>query len=93
METGENCPVWNHRSSAPPGPLPKKTANQCVTNRPTKRPTDKRAPPLSIFFSIRICRTFLDKVSEVTRKKNNLFLNLRGKFSDMQTVLLRIDSF
>ena len=23
-ETGENRPVWNHRSSAPPGPLPKK---------------------------------------------------------------------
>ena len=23
-ETGENCPMWNHRSSAPPGPLPKK---------------------------------------------------------------------
>ena len=22
-ETGENCPMWNHRSSAPPGPLPK----------------------------------------------------------------------
>ena len=22
METGENCPMWNHRSSAPPGPLP-----------------------------------------------------------------------
>ena len=21
-ETGENCPMWNHRSSAPPGPLP-----------------------------------------------------------------------
>ena len=24
METGENRPVWNHRSSAPPGPLPKR---------------------------------------------------------------------
>ena len=24
METGEICPVWNHRSSAPPGPLPKR---------------------------------------------------------------------
>ena len=23
-ETGENCPMWNHRSSAPPRPLPKK---------------------------------------------------------------------
>ena len=23
-ETGENCPMWNHRSSAPPGPLPKR---------------------------------------------------------------------
>ena len=23
-ETGENRPVWNHRSSAPLGPLPKK---------------------------------------------------------------------
>ena len=23
-ETGENCPMWNHRSSAPTGPLPKK---------------------------------------------------------------------
>ena len=23
-ETGKNCPMWNHRSSAPPGPLPKK---------------------------------------------------------------------
>ena len=24
LETGENRPVWNHRSSAPPGPLPKR---------------------------------------------------------------------
>ena len=24
METGENCPMWNHRSSAPLGPLHKK---------------------------------------------------------------------
>ena len=23
-ETGENCPMWNHRSLAPLGPLPKK---------------------------------------------------------------------
>ena len=23
-ETVENCPMWNHMSSAPPGPLPKK---------------------------------------------------------------------
>ena len=23
-ETGENCPMWNHRSSVPPGPLPKR---------------------------------------------------------------------
>ena len=22
--SGENCPVWNLRSSAPPGPLPKR---------------------------------------------------------------------
>ena len=26
-ETGENCPMWNHRSSAPSGPLPKKEEN------------------------------------------------------------------
>ena len=35
-ETGENCPMWNHRSSAPPGPLPKK---ENVTDRPTNRGT------------------------------------------------------
>ena len=23
-QTGENCPMWNHTSSAPPGPLPKR---------------------------------------------------------------------
>ena len=23
-ETGENCALWNHRSLAPPGPLPKR---------------------------------------------------------------------
>ena len=34
-KTGENCPKWNHRSSAPPGPLPKKEGNvlQVVVHR------------------------------------------------------------
>ena len=27
-ETGENCSMWNHRSSAPPGPLPKKCGKE-----------------------------------------------------------------
>ena len=28
-ETGENCHMWNHRSSAPPGPLPKRRIVGC----------------------------------------------------------------
>ena len=33
-ETEENCPMWNHRSSALPGPLPKK-------ERKEKRDTER----------------------------------------------------
>ena len=36
METGENRPAWNHRSSAPLGPLPKRN--------------DLKGPKLSIRF-------------------------------------------
>ena len=36
-ETGKNCPMWDHRSSAPPGPLPKKEDKQGERRRRGKK--------------------------------------------------------
>ena len=40
----KNCPVWNHRSSAPPGPLPKKASPTIrvgvVTQKTPDQPTN-----------------------------------------------------
>ena len=33
----KNCPVWNHRSSAPPGPLPKSVKDRQMITRPDTR--------------------------------------------------------
>ena len=42
----ENCPVWNHRSSTPPGPLPKKREKQVAQGQYVV--SDTRCPALYV---------------------------------------------
>ena len=62
-ETGENFPMWNHRSSAPPGPLPKKGTNQ-PTNQPTDQPTESRSKRLRIVVILQISNSLISRTKD-----------------------------
>ena len=47
---GENCPMWNHRSLAPPEPLPKKGKSFSVDSKKRERIMHDREKSRSQFF-------------------------------------------
>ena len=52
-ETGENCPMWNHRSSAPPGPLPKNGSSETDIGR--DRQTGKKIQIFCLMMKLHQC--------------------------------------
>ena len=63
----QNCPMWNHRSSAPPGPLPKKRGNLGVeTQRERTAPSPGQSTqhkPLKIMYTN--ARSIVNKIQEL----------------------------
>ena len=54
------CPMWNHRSSAPPGPLPKKGLVGQFFIKPPNRP---KIVLIEIFLKIDEISNFFDQTS------------------------------
>ena len=70
-ETGENCPMWSHRSSTPPGPLPKQGLSHIIYSRATpliyivvnREKEEEEEAPILYYGNGRVGMTINDKIS------------------------------